>query len=78
MSLLYVRFTFSSFTLVLFRVGISLCYMNVVIFLLFCFLRLLNRDQVVDEDAAVDDEEEDSFLKAFKVYLLYNIFIIGR
>ncbi|XP_015079213.1 CHD3-type chromatin-remodeling factor PICKLE isoform X1 [Solanum pennellii] len=29
--------------------------------------RLLNRDQVVDEDAAVDDEEEDSFLKAFKV-----------
>ncbi|PHT45769.1 CHD3-type chromatin-remodeling factor PICKLE [Capsicum baccatum] len=29
--------------------------------------RLLNRDQVVDEDAVVDDEEEDSFLKAFKV-----------
>ncbi|KAF3663130.1 Golgi SNAP receptor complex member 1-1 [Capsicum annuum] len=28
--------------------------------------RLLNRDQVVDEDAVVDDEEEDSFLKAFK------------
>lgn len=51
--------------------------MNVVMFLLFCFLRLLNRDQVVDEDAAMDDEEEDSFLKAFKVYL-YNIFIIGR
>lgn len=33
------------------------------------FIRLLNRDQVVDEDAVVDDEEEDSFLKAFKVYI---------
>ncbi|CAN4076911.1 unnamed protein product [Withania somnifera] len=29
--------------------------------------RLLDRDQVRDEDAAVSDEEEDSFLKAFKV-----------
>ncbi|KAL0291025.1 UNVERIFIED_CONTAM: CHD3-type chromatin-remodeling factor PICKLE [Sesamum angustifolium] len=29
--------------------------------------RLLNRDQVGDEEAAVDDEEEDGFLKAFKV-----------
>ncbi|XP_016537603.2 CHD3-type chromatin-remodeling factor PICKLE-like isoform X3 [Capsicum annuum] len=29
--------------------------------------RLLDREQVRDEDAAVNDEEEDSFLKAFKV-----------
>ncbi|CAN4097907.1 unnamed protein product [Withania somnifera] len=29
--------------------------------------RLLNRELVGDEDVAVDDEEEDSFLKAFKV-----------
>ncbi|OIT02582.1 chd3-type chromatin-remodeling factor pickle, partial [Nicotiana attenuata] len=29
--------------------------------------RLLNREQFGDEDAVLDDEEEDSFLKAFKV-----------
>ncbi|XP_052209681.1 CHD3-type chromatin-remodeling factor PICKLE-like [Diospyros lotus] len=29
--------------------------------------RLLNRDQVGDEEATLDDEEEDGFLKAFKV-----------
>nr|XP_016476517.1 PREDICTED: CHD3-type chromatin-remodeling factor PICKLE [Nicotiana tabacum] len=29
--------------------------------------RLLDREQVGDEDAAVNDEEDDSFLKAFKV-----------
>lgn len=29
--------------------------------------RLLDRDQVVDEEATLDDEEEDGFLKAFKV-----------
>ncbi|CAI8599568.1 unnamed protein product [Vicia faba] len=29
--------------------------------------RLLDRDQVVDEDTTLDDEEEDGFLKAFKV-----------
>ncbi|KAI7989805.1 CHD3-type chromatin-remodeling factor PICKLE [Camellia lanceoleosa] len=29
--------------------------------------RLLNRDQLGDEDATMDDEEEDGFLKAFKV-----------
>ncbi|KAL3360970.1 hypothetical protein AABB24_014074 [Solanum stoloniferum] len=29
--------------------------------------RLLDREQVIDEDAAANDEEEDSFLKAFKV-----------
>ncbi|GAA0152154.1 chromatin/chromatin-binding, or -regulatory protein [Lithospermum erythrorhizon] len=29
--------------------------------------RLLNRDQVEDEESPLDDEEEDSFLKAFKV-----------
>ncbi|PIN15481.1 putative helicase [Handroanthus impetiginosus] len=29
--------------------------------------RLLNREQVGDEEASVDDEEEDGFLKAFKV-----------
>ncbi|CAH9086176.1 unnamed protein product [Cuscuta europaea] len=29
--------------------------------------RLLNREQAVDEEAVLDDEEEDTFLKAFKV-----------
>ncbi|KAL8108884.1 CHD3-type chromatin-remodeling factor PICKLE isoform X1 [Apium graveolens] len=29
--------------------------------------RLLDRDQVVDEEATLDEEEEDGFLKAFKV-----------
>ncbi|KAI8547605.1 hypothetical protein RHMOL_Rhmol07G0208400 [Rhododendron molle] len=29
--------------------------------------RLLNREQVGDEEATIDDEEEDGFLKAFKV-----------
>jgi chromodomain-helicase-DNA-binding protein 4 len=29
--------------------------------------RLLDRDQVVDEEATLDDEDEDGFLKAFKV-----------
>ncbi|KAL3656097.1 hypothetical protein CASFOL_000493 [Castilleja foliolosa] len=29
--------------------------------------RLLNRDQVGDEEASLDDEEDDGFLKAFKV-----------
>lgn len=36
---------------------------------LLSFLRLLNREQFGDEDAVLDDEEEDSFLKAFKVYI---------
>ncbi|KAF3620379.1 hypothetical protein FXO38_04657 [Capsicum annuum] len=31
--------------------------------------RLLDREQVRDEDAAVNDEEEDSFLKAFKFFI---------
>lgn len=31
-------------------------------------VRLLNRDQVTNEEATVDDEEDDGFLKAFKVY----------
>lgn len=36
-------------------------------------LRLLDREQVGDEDAAVNDEEDDSFLKAFKVYISSSI-----
>lgn len=31
--------------------------------------RLLDRDQVVDEETTLDDEDEDGFLKAFKVKL---------
>lgn len=58
------------------RVGISFMSMNVLIFLLFCFVRLLNREQVVDEDASVDDEEENSFLKAFKVYISSITFLL--
>lgn len=29
--------------------------------------RLLDREQIGNEEAAMDDEEEDGFLKAFKV-----------
>lgn len=34
--------------------------------------RLLDRDQVGHEEATLDDEEEDGFLKAFKVDLSYS------
>lgn len=38
-----------------------------VIYSFYYFFRLLDREQVRDEDAAANDEEENSFLKAFKV-----------
>lgn len=34
--------------------------------------RLLDREQVSNEETTVDDEEEDGFLKAFKVW--YSVF----
>lgn len=37
--------------------------------------RLLDRDQVVDEEATLDEEEEDGFLKAFKVYFPLGFFV---
>jgi hypothetical protein len=39
---------------------------------IFLYNRLLDRDQVVDEEATLDDEDEDGFLKAFKVDLPYK------
>lgn len=41
----------------------------------FSFNRLLDREQVRDEEATVDDDEEDGFLKAFKVLsmLYYSV-----
>jgi chromodomain-helicase-DNA-binding protein 4 len=34
-----------------------------------CFFnRLLDREQIGDEETSLDDEEEDGFLKAFKVF----------
>jgi len=41
---------------------------------LLCFFvgRLLDRDQAGDDEALLDDEDEDGFLKAFKV-IFYNI-----
>ena len=33
----------------------------------FFLYRLLDREQVGDEEATLDDDEEDGFLKAFKV-----------
>jgi len=40
---------------------------------LHCFLnRLLDREQVGDEETSLDDEEEDGFLKAFKVFFFFN------
>lgn len=35
------------------------------------FNRLLDREQVGDEEASLDDEEEDGFLKAFKVLFVF-------
>lgn len=38
----------------------------------FFLYRLLDREQVGDEEATLDDDEEDGFLKAFKVFsILY-------
>jgi hypothetical protein len=34
--------------------------------------RLLDREQVGDEETSLDDEEEDGFLKAFKVFFFFN------
>ena len=39
------------------------------------FNRLLDRDQAGDEESTMDDEEEDGFLKAFKVILYLSSFI---
>lgn len=39
---------------------------------MFLHNRLLDRDQVEHEVATLDDEDEDGFLKAFKVDLSYN------
>ena len=36
------------------------------------FGRLLNRDQIEGDGSSVDDEEDDDFLKAFKVAFLHN------
>lgn len=42
---------------------------------MFLYNRLLNRDQVGDEEATLDEADEDGFLKAFKVdaYMIYYI-----
>lgn len=38
------------------------------------FARLLNRDQISDEEASIDDEDDD-FLKAFKVAdVVYHLY----
>lgn len=42
-------------------------YLSLNIIFLCFFHRLLDRDQVGDEEASLDDEDEDGFLKAFKV-----------
>lgn len=45
--------------------------------LIFCliFNRLLDREQAGDEESTMDDEEEDEFLKAFKVCLLNFVYL---
>lgn len=53
----------------------------------FLYNRLLNRDQIGDEEATLDETDEDGFLKAFKVdaftiyYILFcasNLLIFGH
>lgn len=34
---------------------------------------MLDREQVGDEEAILDDEDDDGFLKAFKVYFIISI-----
>lgn len=41
--------------------------LGIFISCIFFYNRLLDRDQVGDEEATLDDEDEDGFLKAFKV-----------
>ena len=41
----------------------------------FSFYRLLDRDQVGDEEATLDDDEDNGFLKAFKVVDLFNHYL---
>lgn len=42
---------------------------------IFIYNRLLDRDQVGDKEATLDDEDESGFLKAFKVdsHMIYQI-----
>jgi hypothetical protein len=42
---------------------------------IFLYIRLLDRDQVGDEEATLDDEDENGLLKAFKVdsHMIYHI-----
>ena len=48
------------------------CMCPTFLFMLLVFFvdRLLDRDQAGDDDALLEDEDEDGFLKAFKVYIL--------
>lgn len=41
---------------------------------MFSLDRLLDRDQIENEEASLDDEEDDSFLKAFKVLFSVIVF----
>lgn len=43
-------------------------------FTMFSLDRLLDRDQIENEEASLDDEEDDSFLKAFKVLCSVIVF----
>lgn len=40
------------------------------LFFYFFVDRLLDREQAGDDEALLEDEDEDGFLKAFKVYIL--------
>jgi len=46
---------------------------------IFIYNRLLERDQVEDEEATLNDEDESGFLKAFKVdsHMIYQIHSCG-
>jgi chromodomain-helicase-DNA-binding protein 4 len=39
--------------------------------------RLLDREQVGDEETSLDDEEEDGFLKAFKVFFFLTTMLLS-
>jgi len=56
------------------NVKIGICLRN--LFLVYFLNRLLDRDQVGDEEATLDDEDEDGFLKAFKVdcVIIFHIY----
>lgn len=57
-----------------------LVYISIKFILYICWSRLLDRDQIENEESTQVDEEENGFLKAFKVlhYFSFSILPISK